>query len=40
MLSKGRMSLMPKQIKNIDQLKKIIAKAKELEEEMYAELEV
>jgi heterodisulfide reductase subunit C len=40
MFSKGRMSLMPKQIKNIDQLKKIIAKAKELEEEMYAELEV
>ena len=32
MLRKGRMDLMPKKIKGIDQLKSILAKAKELEE--------
>lgn len=40
MFTKGRMSITPKRIKNIDQLKAILNKAKELEEEMYKELEV
>lgn len=40
MFSKGRMRITPKRIKHIDQLKAILNKAKELEEEMYAELEV
>ncbi len=40
LLTKGRMSLVPKRIKHMDKLKAILNKAKELEEEMYAELEV
>jgi hypothetical protein len=40
MFSKGRMSITPKRIKNIDQLKAILNKAKELEAEIYAEMEV
>ena len=39
MLRRGRMSITPKRIKNLDSLKAILKKAKELEEEMYAELE-
>jgi len=31
MLTKGRMSIMPKKIKYMDQLKKIMARAKQLE---------
>jgi hypothetical protein len=40
LLTKGRMNLTPKRIKHIDQLKAILNKAKQLEEEMYTELEV
>jgi heterodisulfide reductase subunit C len=39
MLRKGRMSLTPKRIKNLDSFKAILDKAKELEAEMYTELE-
>jgi heterodisulfide reductase subunit C len=39
MLRKGRMSLIPKRIGRLDELKAILKKAKELEDEMYAELE-
>jgi heterodisulfide reductase subunit C len=39
MFSKGRMSITPKRIKNLDQLKAILKKASELEDEMYSELE-
>jgi hypothetical protein len=36
MLRKGRMSLAPKPIKGINELKAILNRAKELEEEEYA----
>ena len=39
MLRKGRMSITPTKIKQLDSLKAILSKAKELEDEMYAELE-
>ena len=39
MLRKGRMSLTPKRIKHLDELKAILRKAKEIEELMYSELE-
>jgi heterodisulfide reductase subunit C len=40
LFSKKRMNITPTRIKNVDQLKKILKKAKELEDEMYEELEV
>jgi len=39
MLRKGRMNITPTRIKQLDSLKAILKKAKELEDEMYAELE-
>lgn len=39
MFLKGRMRITPKRIKRLDEFKAIIKKAKELENEMYAELE-
>lgn len=39
MLSKGRMDLTPRRIKNIESLKAILNKAKELEDEFFAGLE-
>jgi heterodisulfide reductase subunit C len=40
LFSKKRMNITPTRIKNVDQLKKILKKAKELEDAMYEELEV
>jgi heterodisulfide reductase subunit C len=39
MFLKGRMSLIPNRIKDLDNLKAILNKAKELEEAMYVEME-
>jgi heterodisulfide reductase subunit C/quinone-modifying oxidoreductase subunit QmoC len=40
MLTRGRMDLTPRRIKDIDSLKAILNKAKELEDNYFAELEV